>query len=116
MELHWISWWGYEEVFGEEIEMKYILRNRDFFTFETQNRGIIFYNMQVDYSKLWVRYKELGHKNKTDLIEMAGISTNILAKLTKGEFISMDSIQRICKALNCDVGDICVINKVEGNS
>ena len=47
---------------------------------------------------------------------MAGISTNILAKLTKGEFISMDSIQRICKALNCDVGDICEINKVEGNS
>ena len=47
--------------------------------------------MQVDYSKLWVRYKEMGHKNKTDLIEMAGISTNILAKLTKGEFISMVS-------------------------
>ena len=69
--------------------------------------------MQVDYSKLWARYKELGHKNKTDRIEMAGISTNILAKLTKGEFISMDSIQRICKALNCDVGDICVINKVK---
>ncbi len=102
--------------YGEEIEMKNILRNRDFFTFETENRGIIFYIMQVDYSKLWARYKELGHKNKTDLIEMAGISTNILAKLTKGEFISMDSIQRICKALNCDVGDICVINKVEGNS
>ena len=47
--------------------------------------------MQVDYSKLGVRFKELGHKNKTDLIEMAGISTNILAKLTKGEFISMVS-------------------------
>ena len=47
--------------------------------------------MQLDYSKLWARYKELGHKNKTDLIEMAGISTNILAKLTKGEFISMVS-------------------------
>lgn len=84
-----------------------------FFIFNTQSRGIIFYNMQVDYSKLWARYKELGHKNKTDLIEMAGISTNILAKLTKGEFISMDSIQRICKALNCDVGDICVINEVK---
>ena len=99
--------------YGEEIEMKNILWNRDFFTFKTWSRGIIFYIMQVDYTKLWARYKELGHKNKTDLIEMAGISTNILAKLTKGEFISMDSIQRICKALNCDVGDICVINKVE---
>lgn len=71
--------------------------------------------MQVDYSKLWTRFKEMGDKNKTDLIEMAGISTNILAKLTKGEFISMDSIQRISKTLNCDVGDICVINNVKGN-
>lgn len=38
---------------------------------------------------------------------MAGISTNILTKLGKGEFISMDSMQKICKALDC------VINKVE---
>jgi len=44
---------------------------------------------------------------------MAGISTNILTKLGKGEFISMDSMQKICKALDCDVGDICIIN---GNS
>ena len=44
---------------------------------------------------------------------MAGISTNILAKLGKGEFISMDSMQKICKALNCDVGDICVVNEVK---
>ena len=84
-----------------------------FFHYKIQSYGIIFHNMQVDYSKLWVRYKEMGHKNKTDLIEMAGISTNILAKLNKGEFISMDSIQRICNALKCDVGDICIINNVK---
>ena len=52
-------------------------------------------------------------KNKTDLIPLAGISTNILAKLSKGEFISMDSLKKICIALNCDVGDICVMNRVE---
>ncbi|MBR2106132.1 MAG: helix-turn-helix transcriptional regulator [Treponema sp.] len=56
--------------------------------------------MQGDYTRLWVRYKEMGHKNKTDLIEMAGISTNILAKLTKGEYVSMDSLAKICKALD----------------
>ena len=64
----------------------------------------------MDYSKLWEKVKEKGIKNKTDLIPMAGISTNILAKLSKGEFISMDSLQKICKALQCDVGDVCVIN------
>ncbi|MBP3743391.1 MAG: helix-turn-helix transcriptional regulator [Treponema sp.] len=72
--------------------------------------------MDVNYSKLWKRFREKGIKNKTDLIPLAGISTNILAKLGKGEFISMDSMQKICKALDCDVGDICVINEVGDKS
>lgn len=67
--------------------------------------------MDVDYTKLWKRVSTKGIKNKTDLIPKADISTNILAKLSKGEFISMESMQKICKALNCDVGDVCVINK-----
>ena len=67
--------------------------------------------MDVDYRKLWKLLIDKGIKNKTELITMAGISTNILAKLGKGEFISMESMQKICKALNCDVGDICVINE-----
>ncbi len=66
----------------------------------------------VDYRKLWKLLIDKGIKNKTELIPMAGISTNVLAKLNKGEFISMDSLQKICKALECDVGDICVINEV----
>lgn len=69
--------------------------------------------MDVDYRKLWKLLIDKGIKNKTELIAMAGISTNILAKLGKGEFISMDSMQKICKALNCDVGDICVVNEVK---
>ena len=69
--------------------------------------------MDVDYRKLWKLLIDKGIKNRTDLIKMTGISTNILAKLGKGEFISMDSMQKICKALDCDVGDICVMN---GNS
>lgn len=65
----------------------------------------------VDYRKLWKLLIDKDIKKKTDLIAMAGISTNILAKLSKGEFISMESMQKICRALNCDVGDICVINE-----
>lgn len=64
----------------------------------------------VDYRKLWKLLIDKDIKKKTDLIAMAGISTNILAKLSKGEFISMESMQKICKALHCDIGDICVIN------
>ena len=66
--------------------------------------------MDVDYRKLWKLLIDKGIRKRTDLIKMAGISTNILAKLGKGEFISMDSMQKICRALDCDVGDICVMN------
>ncbi len=66
--------------------------------------------MNVDYTKLWNLFSKKGIKNKTALIPMAGISTNILAKLNKGDFISMESLQKICRALNCDIDDICSLN------
>ena len=70
-------------------------------------------NANVDYKKLWKLLIDKDMK-KTDLITVAGISSNVLAKLNKGEFVSMESLQKICKALDCDVGDICVVNEVEG--
>ena len=69
---------------------------------------------KVDYRGLWKLLIDKNIKNKTDLIELAGISTNVLAKLNRGDFISMDSLQKICKALHCDVGDIMVLNDQEG--
>ena len=66
-------------------------------------------NANVDYKKLWKLLIDKDMK-KTDLITVAGISSNVLAKLNKGEFVSMESIQKVCKALDCDVGDICVMN------
>ena len=58
--------------------------------------------MQADYRKLLID----KNMKKTDLIPIAGVSTNIVAKLNKGEYVSMDSLAKICKALNCDIGDI----------
>lgn len=72
-------------------------------------------SVDVDYQKLWNMMKTKGIKNKTDLIHLAGITTNIVAKLSKGEFISMESLKKICIALECDVGDICVVNNVNLN-
>ncbi len=34
-----------------------------------------------------------------------------MAKMSKGELISMESVKKICIALGCDVGDIVVVNK-----
>ena len=61
--------------------------------------------MQANYKKLWKLLIDKVMK-KTDLLTVANISSNILAKMNKGENVSMDSLQKICKALECDVGDI----------
>ena len=47
--------------------------------------------------------------NRTDLKEASGISFNVLAKLGKGESVSMDSLLKICKALDCDISDVIEI-------
>lgn len=61
--------------------------------------------MPVSYDKLW---KLLIDKkmNRTDLKEAAGISFNVLAKMGKSEFISMESLYKICTVLECDIGAI----------
>lgn len=61
--------------------------------------------MPVSYDKLW---KLLIDKkmNRTDLKESAGISFNVLAKMGKSEFISMESLYKICLTLDCNIGDV----------
>ena len=61
--------------------------------------------MYMDYSKLW---KLLIDKrmNKTDLMMLTGISSRVLAKLSKNETVTTDTLARICAALDCDVCDI----------
>ncbi len=64
--------------------------------------------MNVSYKKLW---KKLIDKdmNKTDLRLAIGASTATMAKLSKGESVSMDVLLRICQHLDCDIGDIMVM-------
>lgn len=49
--------------------------------------------------------------NKTQLKEAAGVSSNIIAKLGKNEFVSIETLVKICVALNVDIGDIIEIEK-----
>lgn len=61
--------------------------------------------MKVSYNKLW---KMLIDKNmqKKDLQDAVKMSPNTMAKMGRNENISMDVLVRICKELQCDVGDI----------
>lgn len=65
----------------------------------------------ISYNKLW---KLLIDKNlnKKKLMELSGISTSSVAKLTKGQNVTTDVLCKICKSLNCDFGDIMEYIKV----
>lgn len=59
----------------------------------------------MNYNKLW---KLLIDKKlrKKDLREMAGLSTNVIAKMGKGGDVSTQVLCKICKALDCKIEDI----------
>lgn len=61
--------------------------------------------MEISYNKLWKLLIDHG-MNKTQLREKAHLSTNAIAKLGKNEAVSMETLSKICHALNCEVGDI----------
>ena len=61
--------------------------------------------MKVSYKKLWKLLIDRDMKKK-ELAAAAGISVSSIAKMNRGEHVSMDIMLKICAALNCDVGDI----------
>ena len=61
--------------------------------------------MAVSYNGLWKLLIDKGMK-KGDLQEKVGISSSTLAKMAKGEAVSMNVLERICEELNCDFGDL----------
>ena len=61
--------------------------------------------MHISYQPLWNTLKERGMK-KEDLRLAAGLTTNMIANMGKGEHISMKTLLRICEALNCEITDV----------
>lgn len=61
--------------------------------------------MYIDYSNLWKLLAEKG-LSKSDLMQLTGLSSRIIAKLAKNETVTTDTVARICTALSCDVGDM----------
>lgn len=61
--------------------------------------------MAISYNKMKKRLIDLDMKPK-DLKEKAEISQNVMAKINKNEPISVESLEKICFAMNCDIGDV----------
>ena len=66
----------------------------------------------VSYKKLWKLLIDKDMKKK-DLIEKAEVSKYTIRKLTRGENVTTDVLIRICKVLECDIGDIMEIVDIE---
>lgn len=69
--------------------------------------------MSLSYKKLW---KLLIDKDmiKKDLIEKTNITPSTMAKMGKNMPVSMSVLEKICVALDCNIGDIVDVVK-EGN-
>lgn len=61
--------------------------------------------MSVNYNKLW---KLMIDKdiNKTELTNLAGISTNAMAKIGRNEDVRVNVLEKLCTTLDCKLDDI----------
>lgn len=61
--------------------------------------------MALSYNNLW---KLLIDKNlkKSELHKLTGLSQSTIAKLSKGENVNTEVLDRICSALDCQISDI----------
>ena len=62
-------------------------------------------NMEISYKKL---LKMLIDRDMTkrDLVEFAGVTTNVCTSISKKQPIPMSAMLKICKAFNCTMDDI----------
>ena len=68
--------------------------------------------MAVSYKKLFHLLIEKEMSN-SDLQKQAGFSANIITRLKRNEYVKLQTIESVCKVLNCRVDDI--LEFTEGN-
>ena len=64
--------------------------------------------MEISYNRLFKLLIDKGMK-KTEFAKIAGLTPATLAKLSKNQTVSMDSLIKMCKTLNCTFDDIVEI-------
>lgn len=58
----------------------------------------------IVYKKLWKKMKEMGITQYR--LHKEGISNSTIARLKRDQAVSTETIDRLCRLLMCDVGDI----------
>lgn len=60
---------------------------------------------RFSYDKLWHRMIDLKLKKK-DLQSRANLSSNVIAKMGRGESVTLETLAKICVVLNCSIADL----------
>ena len=61
--------------------------------------------MGMSFKPLWKMLID-REMTKSQLRELAGISTRAMAKMGKNEDVNTDALRKICQVLNCTLDDI----------
>lgn len=77
--------------------------------------SIIMGEKMITYKNLWDLMKS-RNLTKTELRKRAGLSSSTFAKLSRDEMVSLDVLVRLCKVLECQISDICLVNIQEDDA
>jgi DNA-binding Xre family transcriptional regulator len=64
--------------------------------------------MAITFYRLWDLMNRRGMK-KTDLKEV--LNSRTIAKLSKNETVTTETLDKICKFLDCEIEDICEVER-----
>ena len=62
--------------------------------------------MAVSYKKLWHILLDRDMKTPAQLQHQAGFSANIIARMKRNGYLSLETIENICRVMDCGVDDI----------
>ena len=66
--------------------------------------------MAISYKPLWHLLVEKEMK-KDDLKKAAGITSNVIARMGKNTYVNLESLEKICLAMDCTLNDVVEIIK-----
>ncbi len=59
----------------------------------------------ISFKPLWILLAS-REMNKTSVCDLAHISPTTYAKMRKNKYVSTEFIDRLCKALDCNISDV----------
>lgn len=69
--------------------------------------------MKISYKKLWILLVE-KEISQADLRKDLNIASGTMTKMRRNEEVALSILIRICEYLDCNIGDICDVVKIDG--